>query len=177
MIYLDRYGDFETESSDSVLIIGVGGGASVLAADACSDHGLRVPVLPDEIQARVGEKNFGGDYMGFLTNPLDLRIAPNGSPEWTNEVLDIVLPARRFSDVLVHIDVVQYFGPKPPPRSEIHFRPDWEYLGIAMVPTCGLRWWPATSVGHQAAMRTRSAGLLWRRTCHCLSDLTMRQRP
>ncbi len=51
-------------------IVGVGGGASVLAADECEDAGLEVPVLPDRIRRELLEYT---PSMGVgLRNPLDL---------------------------------------------------------------------------------------------------------
>lgn len=54
-------------------IIGVGGGASVLAADHCEKAGLEVPVLPDRIRQALLEYTPG---VGVgLRNPLDLDTA------------------------------------------------------------------------------------------------------
>ncbi len=51
-------------------IVGVGGGASVLAADECENAGLEVPVLPDRIRRELLQYT---PSMGVgLRNPLDL---------------------------------------------------------------------------------------------------------
>ena len=109
--YLDRYGRFETAVDGGVLIMGLGGGASVLAVDACDAHGLQVPVLPDELQASLVDKKGG-----IFVNPLDLRMGPAGPPEGPREVLDLVLPAHPFADVLVHVDMMNYANSTVPGR-------------------------------------------------------------
>jgi acetyltransferase len=48
-------------------IISLSGGAAVMLADACSESGLEVPTLPDEIQARLKQRvPFAG-----VANPID----------------------------------------------------------------------------------------------------------
>jgi len=60
-------------------IVGVGGGASVLAADECEDAGLEVPVLPDRIRRKLLQYT---PTMGVgLRNPLDLDTDGFMNPE------------------------------------------------------------------------------------------------
>ncbi len=94
--YLDRYRDVVTHD-DSVLIVGVGGGSSVMAADACDAHDLRVPELPVELQTRLAKMPVAAS----CANPLDMPV--------TAEMLDLVLDARPFGDVLVNVDVGQQY--------------------------------------------------------------------
>lgn len=98
LLYLDRYRAVETIDDDSVLIIGRGGSAAVLATDACEKYGLKVPELSPAIQAAL--QSF--TPVGYsVTNPLDLRP--------TRQVLDIVLQSRPFSDLLVNLDVAHMY--------------------------------------------------------------------
>jgi acetyl-CoA synthetase (ADP-forming)/acetyltransferase len=60
-------------------IIGVGGGASVLAADECENAGLEVPVLPDRIRRRLLE--YTPSVGVGLRNPLDLDTDGFMNPE------------------------------------------------------------------------------------------------
>ncbi len=111
LVYLDRYRDLDAVDDDSVLILGLGGGASVLAADACDAAGLRVPVLSDELQARLADKKGG-----IPTNPLDLRMGPAGPPTAARDVLDVVLAIQAFPDVLLHVDAMNYWNSTVPGR-------------------------------------------------------------
>ena len=71
------------------LIFGVGGGATVLATDACSAAGLSLPPLPDELKEELFIA-FGGDVGNILRNPLDI---PTGlaSDEAYRELLRTIL--------------------------------------------------------------------------------------
>ena len=69
-------------------IIGVGGGASVLAADECENAGLEVPVLPERIRRQLLEYT---PSVGIgLRNPLDLD--PDGfmNPELAARTVRII---------------------------------------------------------------------------------------
>jgi acyl-CoA synthetase (NDP forming) len=111
LIYLDRYGADEVADNDSVLIMGLGGGASVLAADACDAHGIAVPLLNADLQSKLADKKGG-----ILINPLDLRMGPAGPPTGPSEVLDLILPVQPFSDVLLHVDMMTYCNSTVPGR-------------------------------------------------------------
>ncbi|MDY7033690.1 MAG: CoA-binding protein [Thermodesulfobacteriota bacterium] len=52
-----------------VCLIGVGGGASVLATDACTKNGFVVPPLPEAVKKRLLEYN--PQAGSILTNPID----------------------------------------------------------------------------------------------------------
>jgi acyl-CoA synthetase (NDP forming) len=111
LIYLDRYSGRDMLVDDSVLVMGLGGGASVLSADACDAQGLALPRLNDELQTRLGDKKGG-----ILLNPLDLRMGPAGPPETARAVLDAVLPVRAFSDVMIHVNALGYTASTVPGR-------------------------------------------------------------
>jgi acyl-CoA synthetase (NDP forming) len=69
-------------------IIGVGGGASVLAADECENAGLEVPVLPDRIRRELLEYT---PSMGVgLRNPLDLDTDGFMNPELAARTVRII---------------------------------------------------------------------------------------
>src|SRR2546422_7048475 len=53
-------------------MVGAGGGRSVLTADLCEELGLRVPPLPQDVEAKVAEK--APDLAGWVTNPVDQSI-------------------------------------------------------------------------------------------------------
>lgn len=111
LVYFDRYLDREAPLDDNVLVMGLGGGASVLSADACDAFGLALPTLNENLQSRLGDKKGG-----ILLNPLDLRLGPAGPPETARGVLDTVLPVQAFSDVLVHVNALGYTTSTVPGR-------------------------------------------------------------
>ena len=119
LCYLDGYVHADADDDDGVLIIGLGGGASVLAADACDEAGIHVPVLSHELQARLVDKKGA-----IVMNPLDLRLGPAGPPAWASEVIDIVAAVRPFSDVMIHVDAMGYVNSTLPGRLPglSHFR-------------------------------------------------------
>jgi len=98
LLYLDRYRAVETHDDDDVLVISRGGASAVLAADACDKFGLKVPELPQEIQARL--RSF--TPVGYsVANPLDVH------PK--TDVLNILVQSSTFSDILVNLDIGQIY--------------------------------------------------------------------
>src|SRR5690606_21582238 len=62
LAYLQRHLDVEPlrpEQQTDTLVIGVGGGASVLTTDACDRAGLRVRRVDDDIQRALREMGYG----------------------------------------------------------------------------------------------------------------------
>ena len=59
-------------SRPRLAMVGAGGGRSVLTADLCEELGLRVPPLPQDVEAKVAEK--APDLAGWVTNPVDQSI-------------------------------------------------------------------------------------------------------
>jgi acyl-CoA synthetase (NDP forming) len=55
-----------------LVMVGAGGGRSVLTADLCEEVGLSVPPIPDDVERRIAEK--APDLAGWLTNPIDQSI-------------------------------------------------------------------------------------------------------
>ena len=68
-------------------IIGLGGGASVIAADHCVRAGLSVPPLPEKIIQKIGEfiLNPAGN---IFVNPIDPQFAPGGLTDITRTIAD-----------------------------------------------------------------------------------------
>lgn len=91
----------------SVLVVGAGGGASVMAADACEHAGVDVPPCEPETVRALASLGFGVGTA--LHNPVDVPIFQGTPPEMLTQVVDTVLAAQPFSDVLLHIDVATYY--------------------------------------------------------------------
>ncbi len=100
------------ERERSVLVIGPGGGASVLTTDACDRAGLRLASVADEVQAELRGMGYGAGTS--LANPLEIPLGPASAADGFARVLEPVLARQDCSDVLLHINVAAYYGYGPP---------------------------------------------------------------
>lgn len=92
---------------DSLLVLGVGGGASILAADACDNVGLELtPCTVGTVEALTG---LGFSEGASLRNPVDLPIFQGTRPELLHDAVIAALSCQPFTDVLLHVDVATYF--------------------------------------------------------------------
>lgn len=105
---LQAHAHREVPGDPSVLVVGPGGGASVLATDACDRHGLAVtPVIPE---ARDALRAHGYGAGTSVANPLEVPLGPASKPEVLTRAVDTVLGAQRYSDLLLHVNVQSYFS-------------------------------------------------------------------
>jgi acyl-CoA synthetase (NDP forming) len=91
-----------------VLIVGVGGGASVLATDACSRAGLPVVRTTDPVQATLRAMGLGAGTS--VENPLEIPFGPAAPVDALRSVVEPVLGAQRYDDVLVHVNTSAYYS-------------------------------------------------------------------
>ncbi|WTW98848.1 acetate--CoA ligase family protein [Streptomycetaceae bacterium NBC_01309] len=96
------------DPGSGVLVIGPGGGASVLATDACDRAGLTVRPLPADVVATLRERGYGAGTS--LVNPVEIPLGPATGADSFARVLDPVLAATDFADVLLHVNVQSYYG-------------------------------------------------------------------
>ncbi len=70
-----------------VAMIGGGGGASVLATDACASNGFSLPTIPAEVsrEMRVG---LDSDAGLILTNPIELNLSPEVTYKMARTMLE-----------------------------------------------------------------------------------------
>jgi acyl-CoA synthetase (NDP forming) len=94
-----------------VLIVGAGGGASVLAADACDRAGLRLARVVPAVQAALRERGYGAGTS--IANPIEIPIGPAADPDAFSAVLTPILAAQPVSDLLLHVNVAAYYGYGP----------------------------------------------------------------
>ena len=87
-------------------MIGGGGGASVLATDACASNGFSLPAIPADVshEMRVG---LDSDAGLILTNPIELNL----SPEVTYKMAKTMLEYEGFDLMLAN----SVFGQAPWP--------------------------------------------------------------
>ena len=82
-------------------IIGIGGGMSVQAADACSRAGLTVPLLPTEIMGRLKEL-YASEAGGSFRNPVDTYFV-----RWDllQETIKVVADCDQIDLLITHLTV------------------------------------------------------------------------
>ncbi|WP_415977178.1 acetate--CoA ligase family protein [Rhodococcus sp. 077-4] len=99
-----------TTVAGGVLVVGLGGGASVLATDACDRAGLDLVPLGDDLRATLRESGFGAGTS--VANPLEIPIGPVSPTDLLVDVLKPVLSSSVgvYSDVLVHVNIAAYYN-------------------------------------------------------------------
>jgi len=91
-----------------VLVVGPGGGASVLATDACDRAGLTL--TPTTARARSILEGMGFGAGTTVANPLEIPFGPAVPTDALRAVLTPLLREQPFADVLVHVNVSAYYG-------------------------------------------------------------------
>jgi acyl-CoA synthetase (NDP forming) len=108
LAYLDRWRDVAAAPGGGVLAIGMGGGASVLATDACDRAGLTVTPTTDAVRAHFRALGYGAGTS--LANPVEIPFGPAAAVDALRAVLDPLLDMQPYADVLVHINVQAYYS-------------------------------------------------------------------
>jgi acyl-CoA synthetase (NDP forming) len=94
-----------------VLIVGAGGGASVLAADACDRAGLRLARVAPAVQDELRGRGYGAGTS--IANPIEIPLGPAASVDAFADVLTPIMQAQLMTDLLVHVNVAAYYGYGP----------------------------------------------------------------
>ena len=105
--YLQRWWGIGTTGGD-VLVVGVGGGASVLATDACDRAGLTLEPTSPEVRAMLRGMGLGAGTS--VANPLEIPFGPAAPVDGLRTVLTPLLRDQPYPDVLVHVNVSAYYG-------------------------------------------------------------------
>jgi acyl-CoA synthetase (NDP forming) len=92
----------------SVLVVGVGGGASVLSTDACDRAGLEVTPVRADIQERLRGMGYGAGTS--VANPIEIPFGPAAPLDAFARVIDPILAEQAYSDVMLHFNVQSYFS-------------------------------------------------------------------
>ncbi len=99
-------------AAGQVLIVGPGGGASVLSADACDRAGLRLARIGDDVQQELRGLGYGAGTS--VANPLEIPLGPATGPDSFARILEPLLTRESFTDILLHVNVASYYGYGPP---------------------------------------------------------------
>jgi len=101
-------GTTTTGTPGQVLVVGPGGGASVLATDACDRAGLVLSPTTSGVRDELHAMGFGAGTS--VANPLEIPFGPAVAVDALRRVLVPVLARQPFADVLVHVNVAAYYG-------------------------------------------------------------------
>jgi acyl-CoA synthetase (NDP forming) len=91
-----------------VLVVGAGGGASVLGTDACERAGLRVAPTHDALRAHLRGLGYGVGMS--VANPMEVAGGPLAPPDVFHRLVDLVVEAQPYSDLLLHLNVQSYLS-------------------------------------------------------------------
>jgi acyl-CoA synthetase (NDP forming) len=111
LLYLQRWAALEPapiSHAGDVLVVGVGGGASVLATDACERAGLTL--VPTVAPVRAALRAMGLGAGTSVANPLEIPFGPAAAADALRRVVGPVLDAQAYADVLVHVNTSAYYS-------------------------------------------------------------------
>lgn len=104
LAYLQRL----TAATDGVLVTGLGGGASVLATDACDRAGVTLRPLTEEIRLRLRALGHGAGTS--VANPVEIPVGPASPTDLLGDTLEAIVRDQPFGDVLAHVNVAAYYN-------------------------------------------------------------------
>jgi acyl-CoA synthetase (NDP forming) len=108
LAYFQRHLPVAPSEDGGVLVVGPGGGASVLAADACDRHGLVLTPVAAAVQEQLRALGYGAGTS--VANPIEIPLGPATGPEAFAAVLEPLLHAQPYPDLLLHVNVQSYYG-------------------------------------------------------------------
>ncbi|MGA4538494.1 acetate--CoA ligase family protein [Uniformispora flossi] len=99
-----------SRGAEGVLVVGPGGGASVLATDACDRAGLDVRPLPPETVAGLRRLGYGAGTS--LVNPIEIPLGPavEGGSVFARVLAAVADSGAAYGDALLHVNVQSYYG-------------------------------------------------------------------
>lgn len=108
LVFAQRYADHPASGDPDVLVVGVGGGASVLATDAADRAGLVCAPVPVAAVDALRALGYGAGTS--VANPIEIGVGPAAPVDVFEPVLDVVLHAHPYPDVLLHVNVGAYYA-------------------------------------------------------------------
>jgi len=91
-----------------VLIVGPGGGASILGADACDRAGLSLDPVGEAAQRTLRGLGYGAGTS--VANPIEVGIGPAAAADAFDPILDAILAGQPYPDVVLHINVQSFYS-------------------------------------------------------------------
>jgi hypothetical protein len=108
LAYLQRYAHADIGGDGGVLVVGPGGGASILSADASDRNGVALQPIATAVQERLRTMGYGAGTS--LANPIEIPIGPGVVRSAFDPVLDTILDAQGCGDVILHINVHSFYS-------------------------------------------------------------------
>jgi len=108
LAYHQRYAATSVADDPGVLIVGPGGGASILAADACDRAGLFVDPVREQAQRNLRSLGYGAGTS--VANPIEVGIGPAAAADAFDPILDAILDGQPYPDVLLHFNVQSFYS-------------------------------------------------------------------
>ena len=106
--YLQRWTDADISGDFDTLVLGVGGGASVLGTDAADQAGLVTTPVSEEGQQAVRDLGYGVGTS--IRNPIEIGFGPVSDPDVLVKALDPILEIQPYPDVVIHSNVQAFFS-------------------------------------------------------------------
>lgn len=106
--YLQRWADADISGDSDTLLLGVGGGASVLGTDAADRAGLVTTAVSDHGQQAVRDLGYGVGTS--IRNPIEIGFGPVSDPDVLVKALDPILEIQPYPDVVIHSNVQAFFS-------------------------------------------------------------------
>ena len=106
--YLQRWAAADISGDLDTLVLGVGGGASVLGTDAADQAGLVTTPVSDQGQQAVRDLGYGVGTS--IRNPIEIGFGPVSDPDVLVKALDPILEIQPYPDVVIHSNVQAFFS-------------------------------------------------------------------
>jgi acyl-CoA synthetase (NDP forming) len=108
LAYLQRHWAMTPSASADTLVVGMGGGASVLTTDACDRAGLQLAAVDDRVRTVLRDMGYGAGTS--VANPIEIPFGPAAPVDAFHRVLRPILEVQPYRDVLVHVNVQAFFS-------------------------------------------------------------------
>jgi acyl-CoA synthetase (NDP forming) len=108
LAYLQRYQAMPPAESAATIVVGMGGGASVLTTDACDRAGLQLDAVDDRARTVLRDMGYGAGTS--VANPIEIPFGPAAPIDAFYRVLQPILDVQPYRDVLVHVNVQAFFS-------------------------------------------------------------------
>ena len=106
--YLQRWSEADISGDLDTLVLGVGGGASVLGTDAADRAGLVTTTVSEQGQQALRHLGYG--VGASVRNPIEIGFGPVSEPDVLVQALDPILEVQPYPDVVIHTNVQAFYS-------------------------------------------------------------------